>query len=176
MKRNIIGDYSLYFYEKYQIADWNRKKLLLSDDEIHNLLKDLDEGIESELVKALKLPFPKFASQYLSKFSDPENITKTLGYEYTLFMLTESQIKAIVNSIKGYTTLAKAENDLTLKHYYSAISAIMAQSFNQFNPIINITLINWEVKAKYIYLLHFIDKTEAERLKLNNHTFFAMEQ
>lgn len=176
MKKDTIGDISLYLYEKYGIADWNKKKLLLDDSEIHNLMLDLENKVESELVKTIKLPFPKFTSQYLSKFEDPENLTKTNGYEYVLFMLTDNQIKAVVQSIKGEETLTKASQDLSLKNYYDVIYNIITTPFNKFNPIINITVTNWTVKSKYIYLLQFIDQQEAERLNLTNHTFYAMEQ
>ena len=92
---------SIGLYREHDISEWQEKCLILSKAEQTQVLKDLKEGITSNLVEFVKLPFPKFVETYFKQFPGSDFYLSDPTFGYRLYIMKEHYIRYISEVIKN---------------------------------------------------------------------------
>lgn len=156
-----------------KISELREKCLLLSQEEKEKLLIDLNNGTTNELVELIKLPFPKFAYEYLRRFPKFKELNADYNIGYNLYFLTDSEIKAIVSVAKGIHTPNEARLYYNIDFAYTHTFTKILYPFRDFNPMLCAKNLLWHNIAKYIYIAQYIDEKEAEKLGMTSFTFYT---
>ncbi len=164
---------SILLYRNHNISEWREKCLILSDTEKQAILHDLEEGIDSPLVELVKMPFPKFAEIYYRRFEGAKKYLDIPGFGYKLYIMRDSSLKMINAIIKN----PKATCDSLVKKLHTSYDSketieLLETPLEQISKLncSNRSKTSYEIKLAYI--MQYIDKEEAERLKLSGFTFY----
>ncbi len=171
-------DINTMMYRDYDIAEWTEKELVLSSTDREQLLEDLNDNMDSHLVAMARLPFPKFARQYLERFPDFSRYLKDPAFTYKLFLLKNSSIAEFCALLRRHFI-----NDGEQRFKYASKSfdfgeviELLSQPFDvipklhpsgsRANPML----------MKYLYLTQYIDYETAMQLGLKISSIFNLDR
>ncbi len=173
----IKQDESIKMYREYGISEWREKCLVLSDVDRAIVISDLSDEVETELTKAVKLPFPDFARVYLSNFQEIQSYLKDPAFGYKLYLLADYNLKIWISKLRGPDIPIKELcNKYNCSYVKDELLAIMGTSLENVPKTIlsPITLFN-DNFLKFIYLTQYIDTSKALELGLSTSNFFIQD-
>lgn len=158
-------------YRNYGIAEWNEKCDLLTKEDHIQLLKDLENGLDSDIIEKMRLPFPKFVEAYFKNcptfdtyFSDP-----TVAYK--LYLLNSKGRKFLAKKMRypilSDSAIADSLDIINIRDYKHQISYILYSKFDDLNITTSVAEVSKTQMRKYAYLTQYIDLEESIRLGLS---------
>lgn len=158
-------------YRNYGIAEWNEKCDLLTKEDHIQLLKDLENGLDSDIIEKMRLPFPKFVEAYFKNcptfdtyFSDP-----TVAYK--LYLLNSKGRKFLAEKMRypilSDNAIANLLNIIDIRDCKHQVSYILYSKFDDLNITTSVAEVSKTQMRKYAYLTQYIDLEESIRLGLS---------
>lgn len=174
---------------EYGISEWQEKCMLLSKEEQVSVLTALKNGEYNILVELIKLPYPKFANEYIKLYSEKiknrkidaiEELQQYLLQEskiyadlgYKLYVMHPHLVKMLgeyirnpeksIYSIKGSDRQDTNFNDIIL-YLNTSLEDIYKARFTKKQIK--------EGLKRYIHVMSYVDAKEAENLELSGYTF-----
>lgn len=158
-------------YRNYGIAEWNEKCDLLTKEDHIQLLKDLENGLDSDIIEKMRLPFPKFVEAYFKNcptfdtyFSDP-----TAAYK--LYLLSSKGRKFFAEKMRypilSDSAIANLLDIINIKDCKHQISYILYSELENLNISTSVAEVSKTQMRKYAYLTQYIDLEESIRLGLS---------
>ena len=157
-------------YREYEIAEWTDKCLILSEAEQVEILKCLSNGVETELVSQVRLPYPKFVESYYQKYPNATYFLKDPTFAYRLYIMREAIVTELNAKIKNPK---EKHGNVTKSIRDTELIELLQTPFEQLTRIRTNREGNTEIERKYVYICQYIDAVEAERLGLKGFTFFT---
>ena len=188
MKDYKLANESRLLFEQFNITEWETKCVILSPDEKKQVLKDLTTGEYSPITKLVMLPFPTFIKEYylrfyiddmsfykripaLDKYFSKENLQSDGRIGYLLYLLPTYILKDLNTCIKFPRNDASNLFRCASKDYsFQSIAELLETSPDCY---LNSPYANRETISRYIHIMSYINKEEAERLGLQNYTFYT---
>ncbi len=164
-------DIAFDMYRNYGIAEWNEKCDLLTREDHIQLLKDIENGMDSGIIEKMRLPFPKFVEAYFKNcptfdtyFSDP-----TAAYK--LYLLSSKGRKFFAEKMRypilSDSAIANLLDIINIKDCKHQISYILYSKFEDLNISTSVAEVSKTQMRKYAYLTQYIDLEESIRLGLS---------
>ena len=167
---------SISLYRNHNISEWREKCLILSESEKQAVLHDLQEGIDSPLVELVKMPFPKFAEVYYRRFEGAKKYLEIPDFGYKLYIMRDSSLRminAIIKNPKATRYSLEKESHISFSSYnLGEIRELLETPLEQIPRIDGSSIIKTNYELKLIYIMQYIDKEEAEMLRLSGFTFY----
>lgn len=156
-------------YRNYGISEWNEKCLVMSEEEIEEVVRELEQGETSPLLEIVKLPFPHFSAIYLQRFPSASSYVEDPAIGYKMYLLPDNILKYMfarlrypdkkATDLKKELSIGQLEQDLGREIFSSTLEDAL--------KIMSATSQNKTIARKFIYLSQYIDLKEAKRLNLS---------
>lgn len=169
------------FYRLYDIAEWHEKSLILSQAENISVLEDIKNGVQSELIALLKMPFPTFCRLYFGQYPSAENWFKDPAMAYKLYFLDDTLLRFFSESIRNPEMNQKeiVETFDFPKQLYKnrplTINILAQTNLENIPKIMSASGTNRMYEIKYAYITQYIDTAEAQRLGLPISALFEID-
>lgn len=171
------------------VSEWEEKRIYLTEEEQVEILNSLKKGEDTDLVRWVKLPYPKFATEFLRKNQANLELRKSHnGYleslisgdalnndliGYKLYMLTDSMVKIIVDYMTKPELLLSELTDNTSMYRMAAVTDKLAAPLEKSYIKSSGRIVGKEDLKKYIHIMSYIDSEEAKALGLESFTFYT---
>ncbi len=170
---------NIKMYRDYGISEWREKCLVLSDVERINFLYDLENGIQSDLVAIVKLPFPQFVTIYCKRFPQADTYTARPDFGYKMYMLKANALKIYMELLRD-PTAKRNELKRKCKCQYDTndFYDIMNTPYSEIPKACDTAtkLVVSELGLKYAYISQYIDTKEALNMGLPIYYHFEQEE
>lgn len=165
---------SVGLYREHDISEWQEKCLILSKVEQSQVLKDLKEGITSNLVELVKLPFPKFVETYFKQFPGSDFYLSDPTFGYRLYIMKEHYIRYLGEVIKNPNeTISNIAERTKISIDKRELNEMLTTPYENLPRIRVNREATTEIERKYLYISQYIDALEAERMGLTGFTYFT---
>lgn len=173
-------------YNAFGISEWDEKCVALDSEEQKHVLKMLAENKSDELVEIVKLPYHKFIVEYIKFIYYFQSVKRTKGIKGLDELISNKGLEDPSIGYKLYVIPNRLMKEIMMyiKYPYVNISSIFTPfkdgyNLNELVETLNKPLTevykytvsqrpNKEVMRKYIHIMSYIDKEEAERLGLKD--------
>lgn len=167
---------SIKAYRNFGISEWNEKCLVMSEEEIQEVVRELEEGETSPLLEIVKLPFPHFSAIYLQRFPSANSYIKDPAIGYKMYLLPDNILKYMFTRLR-YPE--KKMNDLRKELKVGSLELAMGREIisgklEDSLKIMSAISQNRVIARKFVYLSQYIDFTEAQRLNLSMVPYFEL--
>lgn len=175
-------------FKEYGISEWDEKCIILSDDEKISILNAIKNRENNLLVDMVRLPYPKFITEYIRLYRSilDKREAKIIGLQeyleqesekyydlgYKLYVMPTRLVKIIVKYIKNPTEsvsqiIGTSNHGFTIMDIILFLSQPLEACLKSFgNQDLNKTVLK-----KYLHIMSYVDKEEAEKLGLTSFTF-----
>lgn len=181
-------DLGKLLFKTYGISEWEEKCIILTAEEQRIILKALVNNEFNHLVELVKLPYPKFACEYVKSYRsniwqrddgllDLDEYLMQLGEKYSdfgykLYMMPRQMQNLLINYIRNPKqdiyllagTNSQACNFKILLEY-------LRMPIEDGYKILYTKKYNINSLRRFIHIMQYVDAEEAEKLGLNGFTF-----
>lgn len=158
-------EFDILMFYNFGIAEWHEKSLILTEEEIIEILNCLKNSISSPLVELVKHPFPKFIRKYFSSFPGAERFLKDPEFDYKVYLMTDTDITYLAKLIKS-APKERVAIDKVRKSSFSDLYSILRSSLADISKDPDTRDRGYIKFIKFLYLTQYIDFQEAKRLNL----------
>lgn len=158
-------EFDILMFYNFGIAEWHEKSLILTEEEIIEILNCLKNSTSSPLVELVKHPFPKFIRKYFSSFPGAERFLKDPEFDYKVYLMTDTDITYLAKLIKS-APKERVAIDKVRKSSFSDLYSILRSSLADISKDPDTRDRGYIKFIKFLYLTQYIDFQEAKRLNL----------
>ena len=174
------------------ISEWREKSLILTSEEQLEVYKSIRENVSTPLLEVVKLPYPKFVSEYylrfyrdcleireklnpimaVQKFINADLLRNDLSLGYKMYLLPDYLLQFVDTYIKNpILTQRDFPSRYVSEACYLSLCDLVRTPLDE-SMRLSIQLgTNNEFIRRYIYIMQYVDAQEAEKMNLTTYTF-----